>query len=108
MPKFKSVIAGLAMSTALSGGMIALGAATTATSAEAATNVTAAATTTTLSGCFRRSWCGGGWGWRNNWRRHRLPRIRIIIVNRNRNHDVLARDARQQVRADDDVERDWR
>ncbi|RSN08646.1 hypothetical protein DMB42_21885 [Nonomuraea sp. WAC 01424] len=107
MPKFKSVIAGLAMSTALSGGAIALGAATTATSAEAATNVTAAATTTTLSGCFRRSWCGGGWGWRNNWRRHRLPRIRIIIVNRNRNHDVIAQNARQNVRADD-VERDWR
>ncbi|MEV3983301.1 hypothetical protein [Nonomuraea sp. NPDC049758] len=106
MPKLKSIVAGLAMSTALSGGVIALGAATTTTSAEAATNVTAGATTATLSGCFRRSWCGGGWGWRNNWRRHRLPRIRIIIVNRNRNRDAIAHDVRQQLRTDD-AERDW-
>ncbi|MFF4194778.1 hypothetical protein [Nonomuraea sp. NPDC001831] len=105
MPKLKSIVAGLAMSTALSGGVIALGAATTTTSAEAATNVTTGATTTTLSGCFRRSWCGGGWGWRNNWRRHRLPRIKIIIVNRNRNRDAIAHDVRQRVRADD--EREW-
>ncbi|MFF0867463.1 hypothetical protein ACIBK9_23720 [Nonomuraea sp. NPDC050227] len=106
MPKLKSIVAGLAMSTALSGGVIALGAATTTTSAEAATNVTTGATTTTLSGCFRRSWCGGGWGWRNNWRRHRLPRIKIIIVNRNRNRDAIAHAVRQQVRTDD-AERDW-
>ncbi|MEU1391373.1 MULTISPECIES: hypothetical protein [unclassified Nonomuraea] len=97
MPKLKSVIAGLAMSTALSGGVIGLGAATTATSADAATNVTTAATTTTLSGCFRRSWCGGGWGGRN-WRHHRFPRIRIIIVNRNRNRNAVAGNTHYQVR----------
>jgi hypothetical protein len=80
MPKLKSIIAGLAVSTALSGGVIGLGAATTATSADAATSITSSAST--LTGCYRATRCGGGWRY---WRHHRLPRIRIIIVNRNKN-----------------------
>jgi hypothetical protein len=47
MPMFKNVIAGLAISTALTGGAVALGAATTTTTASAAT----------IS-----SWGGGGCG----------------------------------------------
>ncbi|GAA1288921.1 hypothetical protein Psi02_18240 [Planotetraspora silvatica] len=58
MPKYKNVIAGLAISTALTGGAVALGAATTTTTASA----------TTVS-----SWggggCGGGGFWRSGHRR---------------------------------------
>ncbi|GAA4597225.1 hypothetical protein GCM10023194_71450 [Planotetraspora phitsanulokensis] len=49
MPKYKNVIAGLAISTALTGGAVALGAATTTT--------TASASTATIA-----SWGGGGCG----------------------------------------------
>jgi hypothetical protein len=104
MPKLKSVIAGLAMSTALTGGVVSVGAATTATSASAATNVSSTAPVVTWAGCHRSYRCGGwggwghrwggcssrcghrgwgGWGWR---RHHRsFPRIRVVIHNSNHN-----------------------
>ncbi|WP_433350520.1 hypothetical protein ACQP25_40770 [Microtetraspora malaysiensis] len=77
MPKFKSVIAGLAISTAMTGGAVALGATTTATTANAAV--------------VQAGWGGGGGGWgrghRNrNWNRNH---------NRNREHQ----NARQQQRS---------
>jgi hypothetical protein len=92
MPKLKSIIAGLAVSTAMSGAVVGLGAATTASSAGAATNLSSGTSTLAWSTCSRFTRCGGwrsnGWrsnGWRNGWRHQRFPRIRIIIINRNRN-----------------------
>ncbi|GII57006.1 hypothetical protein Pth03_53950 [Planotetraspora thailandica] len=55
MPKYKNIIAGLAISTALTGGAVALGAATTTT--------TASASTATIA-----SWGGGGCGGGGFWR----------------------------------------
>ncbi|MBB5774604.1 hypothetical protein [Nonomuraea jabiensis] len=80
------------MSTALSGGVVGVGAAMSA--AEAATQV-GTATSVLAKGCG--NWggrrCGwGGWGggrWAN-WR-HRMPRIKIIIINTNRNRNVQQR-----------------
>ncbi|MET7328779.1 hypothetical protein [Nonomuraea sp. NPDC005650] len=97
------MIAGLAVSTALSGGVVAAGAATTP--AGAAVQVKSAASVLT-GNC--RAWgrrrCGGGWGGRNwgwggrNWGwggrgwgwggRNRAARIRIVIVNENHNHNI--------------------
>jgi hypothetical protein len=55
MPKYKNIVAGLAISTALTGGAVALGAATTTT--------TASASTATIA-----SWGGGGGGGGSFWR----------------------------------------
>jgi hypothetical protein len=88
MPKLKSILAGLAVSTALSGGVIGLGAATTATSADAATNISGTTSTVTWAGCYRRHRCGSGWGW--GWRRHhhhRTGRVKVKIHNRNFNRN---------------------
>ncbi|MFF4619658.1 hypothetical protein [Nonomuraea jabiensis] len=92
MPKLKSVMAGLALSTAFSGGVVGVGAAMSA--AEAATQV-GTATSVLAGGCG--NWggrrCGWGWGggrWAN-WRHHRMPRIKIIIINTNRNRNEQQR-----------------
>ncbi|MBB5774603.1 hypothetical protein AB0K16_29755 [Nonomuraea jabiensis] len=102
MPKLKSVIAGLAVSTALTGGVVAAGAATSP--AGAAVQVKSAAPV--LAGnCRGAGWrrCGWGgrwgggrwawggprWGWggpRWGWGGHnRGARVRIVIVNQNHN-----------------------
>ncbi|MGV9376870.1 hypothetical protein ACWDRB_13695 [Nonomuraea sp. NPDC003707] len=98
MPKLKSVIAGLAVSSALTGGVVAAGAATSP--AGAAVQVKSAAPV--LAGnCRGGGWrrCGGGWGgrwggpwawggrgWGGGWGRHnRGARVRIVIVNQNHN-----------------------
>ncbi|NUP83162.1 MAG: hypothetical protein HOV96_37090 [Nonomuraea sp.] len=95
------------MSTALTGGVVSVGAAT-ATSANAATNVSSAATAATLAGCFRETRCGRGWGGRSwghrwggchrrcgwggwggrgwGWRRHQgFPKVKVVIHNSNHN-----------------------
>ncbi|MGV9376869.1 hypothetical protein ACWDRB_13690 [Nonomuraea sp. NPDC003707] len=95
MPKLKSVMAGLALSTAFSGGVVGVGAAMSA--ADAATQV-GTATSVLAKGCgggggWGRCGWGGGWGggrWAN-WRHHRMPRIKIIIINTNRNRNVQQR-----------------
>ncbi|MGC5014751.1 hypothetical protein ACLQ2R_28630 [Streptosporangium sp. DT93] len=84
MPKFKSVIAGLAISTALTGGVVGMGAATAVTSAAAsATTVTAAA--------FQAHGCG--WGGRRHCcgdrYRHNHKRFKLIINNNNDNNNDL-------------------
>ncbi|MEU6780712.1 hypothetical protein ABZ912_16035 [Nonomuraea angiospora] len=102
MPKLKSVIAGLAVSSALTGGVVAAGAATSP--AGAAVQVKSASPV--LAGnCRGGGWrrCGGGWGgrwggpwggpwawggrgWGGGWGRHnRGARVRIVIVNQNHN-----------------------
>ncbi|GAA3411758.1 hypothetical protein [Streptosporangium vulgare] len=94
MPKFKSVLAGLAISTALTGGVVGLGAATTATSAGAmTTTVTAAAFPTCGGGCGWRRGCGRccGGGWRHHRRHHR---IKVIINNHNNNQNSLRNENR--------------
>ncbi|MEV4016976.1 hypothetical protein AB0J35_41440 [Nonomuraea angiospora] len=90
MPKLKSVMAGLAMSTAFSGGVVGVGAAMSA--AEAATQV-GAATSVLAGSCGSWGWrrCGWGGGRWANWRHHRMPRIKIIIINANRNRNVQQR-----------------
>ncbi|GAA3028037.1 hypothetical protein [Streptosporangium longisporum] len=84
MPKFNSVIAGLAISTALTGGVVGMGAATTVTSAAASvTTVTAAAFPT--HGCgwgHRRHCCGDRY-------RHHHKRFKLIINNNNDNNNDL-------------------
>ncbi|MDX3101242.1 hypothetical protein ACIBO5_57345 [Nonomuraea angiospora] len=83
------------MSTAFSGGVVGVGAAMSA--ADAATQV-GTATSVLAGGCGSWGWrrCGGGgWGgWGGgrwaNWR-HRMPRIKIIIINRNHNRNVQQR-----------------
>ncbi|MEO3805747.1 hypothetical protein [Nonomuraea sp. B1E8] len=78
MPKLKSAIAGLAISTALTGGVVAVGAATTSFAAGAATQVSTG-TSVVAGGC-------NGW-WRCGWRRHHRQKthVRVKVHNRNRN-----------------------
>ncbi|MEO3872700.1 hypothetical protein ABGB18_28130 [Nonomuraea sp. B12E4] len=78
MPELKSVIAGLAISTAMTGGVVGLGAATTA--ASAATQVGASASMLTGGGCR-------GWGWCGGHRRHHRMHIRLNVFNRNFNQN---------------------
>ncbi|WP_433350510.1 hypothetical protein ACQP25_40745 [Microtetraspora malaysiensis] len=75
MPKFKSVIAGLALSTAVTGGAVALGAATTATAANAGIVQVG------CGGCGGGCGGGGGWGWGGRGRNRNHNR------NWNRNHN---------------------
>jgi hypothetical protein len=94
MPKFKSVLAGLAISTAMSGGVIGLGALTTASSA----NATASAATDAGvvagwgGGCHRRcggwgGWGGGGWGgWGRRHHRGGHVKVHIHLHNSNTNN----------------------
>jgi hypothetical protein len=75
MPKLKSAIAGLAVGTALTGGLVAAGAATTTAAAAATVQVSSGTPVLTGHGC--RGWkkrCGVG-------------RVRIVIVNRNHNRN---------------------
>ncbi|ACZ91032.1 hypothetical protein Aros01_05791 [Streptosporangium roseum] len=97
MPKFKSVMAGLALSTAMTGGVVGMGAATTATSAGA----TAGTSTTSIAsfqtnfgwascGCNRRWRCGGGWGCHrrhNHWSHRRHHQKFNININNNNNNE---------------------
>ncbi|MFI6736868.1 hypothetical protein ACIBI9_28405 [Nonomuraea sp. NPDC050451] len=97
MPKLKSFIAGLAVSSALTGGVVAAGAATSP--AGAAVEVQSAAPVLAgrcNGGGWRRCGWGGRWGWGGRgwgpwaggrgWHRHnRSPRVRIVIVNQNHN-----------------------
>ncbi|MER7213389.1 hypothetical protein [Streptosporangium sp. NPDC000239] len=84
MPKFKSILTGLALSTALSGGLVAMSA---ATSTAEASVVPAFQTSVgfTTGGCgwgWGRRW--GGWGhrgWGCGWRRHHHRRLVIINTN---------------------------
>ncbi|MFI7617910.1 hypothetical protein ACIBP6_42505 [Nonomuraea terrae] len=88
MPKLKSVIAGLALSTAMAGGTLVAGAATTTTGAAATTTTKVGAGTSVLAGhgCFRARRCGwGGWGRRHH--RHERKHLRIIIENFNHNRN---------------------
>ncbi|WP_084957945.1 hypothetical protein [Thermoactinospora rubra] len=93
MTSFKRALAGLAIGTTLTGGVVGLGAATTTTAAAA----TVVSSNTTTVGSFDAGWggCGfwrfrrcGGWGWRGfgwrgwGWRRHK---DKIVIVNNNNN-----------------------
>ncbi|WP_433497892.1 hypothetical protein ACQP1K_23700 [Sphaerimonospora sp. CA-214678] len=73
MPKFRNVITGLAISTALAGGSLAL-AATTATTAAAATTTVASAT----NGC--------GWGWGHGCRGRNCNRNKLRNHNTNLNY----------------------
>ena len=87
MPKFKSVIAGLVISTGMSGGLISLGALTTATSASATTASASTSASTFSWGCGRRcgGWGGwGGWGRRNHGRSGRV-KVHIHLHNNNQN-----------------------
>ncbi|MEU8202615.1 hypothetical protein [Streptosporangium sp. NPDC049046] len=88
MPEFKSVLAGLAISTALAGGVVAMGAATTVTSANAMTTAVTAGTFTT--------WWGGGGCCRNRDYRRTHHRFRLTLnndsCNRNRLHNKTRSD----------------
>ncbi|MEU8384201.1 hypothetical protein [Streptosporangium sp. NPDC048865] len=94
MPKFKSVIAGLAISTALTGGVVGMGAATTVTSANAMTTaITSAAYPTWGGGCGWRRGCGRCCGGHRHHRRSH-HRFRLIINNHNNNDNFLRNDNR--------------
>ncbi|TDE20399.1 hypothetical protein E1295_47255 [Nonomuraea mesophila] len=97
MPKLKSVIAGLALSTAMTGGVVGLG----ATSAEASTPVRSGPSVVTgddggwgwgwghrrhhRHSCKRHGHHHGGWGWGH--RRHHRGQICVVIRNDNRNEN---------------------
>ncbi|MEO3888199.1 hypothetical protein [Nonomuraea sp. B5E05] len=99
MPKLKSVIAGLALSTAMTGGVVGLG----ATSAEANTPVRTGPSVVTgddggwgwgwghrrhhRQSCKRHGHHGGGWGWGWGHRRHHRQNICVVIRNDNRNEN---------------------
>ncbi|MFI7126366.1 hypothetical protein ACIBQ1_11780 [Nonomuraea sp. NPDC050153] len=95
------------MSTAVSGGVVGVGAAMSA--ADAATQVSSAASVL-AHGCGNGGWRGCGWGggrWAN-WRHHRMPRIKIIIINRNRNRNEQQRmDERPVMHHDDNNQATW-
>lgn len=80
MPKFKSVLAGLALSTAAAGSIIGLGG---LTAAEANT-ASVSTGTSVLSWCGHR--CGGWGGWH---RRGRGVRVHIHLHNRNHNNNII-------------------
>ncbi|GAA3233149.1 hypothetical protein [Nonomuraea helvata] len=91
MPKtFKNLMAGLAISTALTGGVVAMGATTSAANAGTGTQLSAGTSVLTgVTRCGRWRRCGwggrrGGWGWR----RERPQTIRILIHNNNQNWNV--------------------
>ena len=83
MPKFKSVLTGLALSTAAAGSIIGLGG---LTAAEA--NAASVSTGTSVL-----QWCGsrcGGWGGGGGWhRRGRGVRVHIHLHNRNHNNNII-------------------
>ncbi|WP_436763941.1 hypothetical protein [Streptosporangium sp. V21-05] len=81
MPEFKSVLAGLAISTALAGGVVAMGAATTITSANAMTTAVTAGTFTT--------WGGGGCCGRDRHYRRSHHRFRLTLNQDNCNRNRL-------------------
>ncbi|PZG07173.1 hypothetical protein [Nonomuraea aridisoli] len=84
MPKLKSVIAGLALSTAMAGGTLVAGAATTTASAAATTTQFSTGTSILAGhGCFRGRRCG--WGRRHH--HHERRHLRIIIENFNHNRN---------------------
>ncbi|QYC44828.1 hypothetical protein Nocox_36370 [Nonomuraea coxensis DSM 45129] len=87
MPKLRSVIAGLAISTAMTGGAVVASAATSAANASAATQAGVGTNVTVGWGCGRR--CGwGGWG---GWRRHHKQRVRVNVHNDNFNRNFFHR-----------------
>ncbi|MBN6051419.1 hypothetical protein JYK22_05685, partial [Nonomuraea sp. RK-328] len=89
MPTFKSAIASLALATAATGGVVSVGALTTASSA-GATTVTSASGDFSM-GCWRRWGCGfRGWGGR---RGHQRVKIHIHIHNNNVNDNDNRADA---------------
>ncbi|WP_030910544.1 hypothetical protein [Streptosporangium amethystogenes] len=90
MPKFKGVLAGLAISTALAGGIVGMGAATTVTSASAMTTTVTAAAYPTCGGGWGRG-CGCCGGCRSSFR-HTRHRFRLIINNHNNNDNHLDND----------------
>ncbi|QFY12642.1 hypothetical protein GBF35_44135 [Nonomuraea phyllanthi] len=94
MPKLKSVMAGLAISTALGGGVVATGAMTSAANAGTAQVTTG---TSVLAGghCGWRR-CGWGWGGR---RHHRRENVRVFVHNNNVNLN-RDRDNRREFRQD--------
>ncbi|MFF5206166.1 hypothetical protein [Streptosporangium sp. NPDC000396] len=104
MPKFKSVLAGLAISTALAGGIVGLGAATTTTAANASVAQTAAVGFQTWGGCgcHRRCGWGCGCGRRCCGRGHQRVKVRVVNVNNN-----ILRNVQKQEEKHHDSEWDW-
>ncbi|MFG1948053.1 hypothetical protein [Nonomuraea sp. NPDC048826] len=72
MPKLKSVIAGLALSTAVTGGVVVAGATMTTASANAATQISAGTSVLTGGHCGRRC---------------KRKQVRIIVENFNFNRN---------------------
>ncbi|WP_326825554.1 hypothetical protein [Streptosporangium sp. NBC_01756] len=87
MPMFKSVFAGLAISTALAGGIVSLGAATTMTTANAAVAQTTIVGFQTCGGG-----CGGGWGGCRREHRCENHRFRLRIHTNNDNRNIVRGD----------------
>ncbi|MFG2076783.1 hypothetical protein [Nonomuraea maritima] len=98
MPKLKSVIAGLALSTAMTGGAVVAGATVTTASASAATQVSTGTSVLTGASCFRARRCGG-WGWRRH-TRHNRRHINLIIENFNHNRNPQEHRHRHEPRWD--------
>lgn len=94
MPKLKSLLAGVAISSALSGGMVAVGAMTSAANAETGVGTNSSVL---AGGCGHRHHCG--WGWGGHWRHHhhRQGRIRVKLHVHNNNHTNNHNDNRRDI-----------
>ncbi|GAA2210016.1 hypothetical protein GCM10009850_054750 [Nonomuraea monospora] len=104
MPKLKSVIAGLAISTALTGGVVSVGAATTLASADAATQVSTGTSVLAGNHCGW-GWRRCGWGWGNRGHRHHRMRVKIKVYNKNYNRNPH-HEPRSERRTSDDTKTD--
>ncbi|WP_188192418.1 hypothetical protein [Nonomuraea sp. SYSU D8015] len=108
MPTFKTIVAGLAISTAATGGAVSMGALTTS-SAASATTASAATSAGFLAGCRKN--CGWGWGggWKSGWggwrhrnHSHHKQRIKIHIHNNNQQSQQQAEKQSQKQDQDQD------
>ncbi|TDD50422.1 hypothetical protein E1286_12180 [Nonomuraea terrae] len=109
MPTLKTLIAGLAISTAMTGAVVAGGGAMTTAEASAAQIGAATAPVVAAGRCHKIRRCGWGWrrgGW-GGWRRHHhKQRIKVIVVNHNINNND--NDNRRHHRHHDDFDNwDW-
>ncbi|MFI7617909.1 hypothetical protein ACIBP6_42500 [Nonomuraea terrae] len=106
MPTLKTLIAGLAISTAMTGAAVAGGGAMTTAEASATQIGAATAPVVTSGRCHKVRRCGWGWrrgGW-GGWRRHHhQKRIKVVVIN----HNVNNNDDRRHHRHHGDDFGDW-
>ncbi|PZG07177.1 hypothetical protein [Nonomuraea aridisoli] len=106
MPTFKSLVAGLAISTAMTGAAVAGAGAMTTAEASTTTKIgTATGPVVAWGRCHRIRRCWGGWGRRHHHRNHHRVNVRVDNFNINNNEHREHRDHRHHDNGFDDW--DW-